>query len=86
MFDQIFSDPHAAADPAIVVDRMIDLAAMTPGTRPFRTVAGIDFGVRGRNAAVETHDTGLLEASGLTDFATLRTVQPDQARPAIARL
>ncbi|HAX43276.1 MAG TPA: hypothetical protein PLF84_08865 [Bryobacteraceae bacterium] len=86
MFDQIFSDSSATADPAIVVDLMIDLATMKPGTRPFCTVAGIDFGVRDRNAAVEPHDTGLLEASGLTDFATVRTVQPDQARPAIARL
>lgn len=75
MFDQIFSDPNAPTDPAIVVDLMIDLAAMTPGTRPFRTVAGIDFGVRDRNAAVEPHDTGLLEAAGLTAFATLRTAE-----------
>lgn len=35
--------------------------------------AGIDLGVRDRNAAVESHDTGLLDAAGLTAFATLRT-------------
>lgn len=86
MFDQIFSDSSATADPAIVVDMMMDLAAMKPGTCPFCTVAGIDFGVRDRNAAVEPHDAGLLEASGPTDFATQRTVEPAQARPAIARL
>jgi NAD(P)-dependent dehydrogenase (short-subunit alcohol dehydrogenase family) len=32
------------------------------------------------------NNTGLLDAAGLPALATLRTVEPAQARPAIARL
>jgi hypothetical protein len=52
---------------------MADLIAAAPGTRPFRTVVGMDFGVRARNADDASHDAALLEAFGMTEFATLRT-------------
>ncbi len=44
---------------------------MKPGTRPFRSVVGVDFGVRELNASVAPHETALLENLGLTSFATL---------------
>lgn len=49
---------------------------------------GVDLGVRERNAAVEPFDTGILQAFGLTSFATLvsdaddaRSVLPAHASP-----
>jgi NAD(P)-dependent dehydrogenase (short-subunit alcohol dehydrogenase family) len=70
-FDQLFKDPAAPTRPTLVVDRMIELVEMKPGTRPFRSVIGLDFTVRDRNGADEALDAGLLEAMGLTKFATL---------------
>ena len=68
----LFNDPHTPTDPQLVVNRLLELVAMRAGTRPFRSVVGVDFGGGARNAAVEPFDTGLLQAIGLTDFATLR--------------
>jgi NAD(P)-dependent dehydrogenase (short-subunit alcohol dehydrogenase family) len=79
-FDGIFADPNAPTDPAIVVDAIADLVAMAPGTRPFRTCLGIDFGVRDRNAAMEGFDTGLLDAMGMTAFTTLAVPARDAHR------
>jgi NAD(P)-dependent dehydrogenase (short-subunit alcohol dehydrogenase family) len=70
-FDALFKDPAAPTSPKLVVDRMVELIAMKPGTRPFRSVVGLDFGVRERNAADEPLDAGLLEAMGLASFAKL---------------
>lgn len=72
MFAGLMSNPDTPTDPQLVVDRMLELVAMRAGSRPFRSVVGIDFGVTARNAAVEPFDAGLLEAAGLTDFARLR--------------
>jgi NAD(P)-dependent dehydrogenase (short-subunit alcohol dehydrogenase family) len=72
MFDHILDDPATPTDPSMVVDRIVELVQMTPGTRPFRSVIGVDFGVRERNADVERHDAGLLEAAGLSSFARLK--------------
>ena len=71
-FDGLFADPDTPTDPALVVDAVADLIGAEPGTRPFRTCVGVDFGVRDRNAALEPHDAGLLDALGMADFATLR--------------
>lgn len=57
---------------AKVAGELHALVGMPAGTRPFRSVVGVDFGVKDRNAAVETFDAGLLQAAGLADFATLR--------------
>jgi NAD(P)-dependent dehydrogenase (short-subunit alcohol dehydrogenase family) len=70
-FEGIFQDPDMPTNPQWVVDRIIALAWMDPGTRPFRSVVGIDFGVRERNAAVEPFDAAVLEAFGMTSFTTL---------------
>ena len=70
-FEGVFEDPESPTDPKIVVDRIIALTEMDAGTRPFRSVVGVDFGVRERNAAAEPFDAAVLEAFGMTSFATL---------------
>ncbi|NEZ03532.1 SDR family oxidoreductase [Wenzhouxiangella sp. XN201] len=70
-FDGMFSDPDTPTEPALVVEQMVALIDAPAGSRPFRTVAGVDVGVRERNAAVEPFDAAVLEAFGLTEFATL---------------
>ena len=69
-FDGLFNDPDTPTDPVMVVDRMIELIEMKAGTRPYRNVVGIDFGVGEINAAAEPHEATALEAMGLTSFAT----------------
>lgn len=73
VFDAIFADPDAPTDPEIVVDAMIDLIDQEPGTRPLRSVVGVDFGVRERNVFSDARDAELIAGMGLTEFTTLRT-------------
>ena len=75
-FQAMLASPESPTDPALVVEAMTDLIAMAPGTRPLRTVVGLDFGVRARNADDAPHDTALLEAFGMTEFATLAVPTP----------
>jgi NAD(P)-dependent dehydrogenase (short-subunit alcohol dehydrogenase family) len=70
-FEGLFKDPETPTDPGLVVDRIIELTKMDAGTRPFRSVVGVDFGVRELNASVEPQEATLLEALGLTSFTTL---------------
>lgn len=72
MFESLFRNPDVPTDPALVVRRLVELVDMPAGTRPFRSVIGVDLGVRGRNDAVEPFDAGVLEATGMTSFATLK--------------
>lgn len=73
-FDAMFADPATPTDPAMVVDRIVELADMPAGTRPFRSVVGVDVGVTARNAAVEPFDAAVLEAFGMTSFTTLAAI------------
>lgn len=70
-FDGMFNDPDTPTDPAMVVNEMVALIDTPAGRRPFRTVVGVDVGVRERNAAVEPFDRDVLEAFGMTEFSTL---------------
>lgn len=70
-FEGMFNDPGTPTDPGMVVEQIITLTDMSAGSRPFRSVVGVDVGVRERNAAVEPFDVAVLEAFGLTSFATL---------------
>jgi NAD(P)-dependent dehydrogenase (short-subunit alcohol dehydrogenase family) len=70
-FEGMFASPEVPTDPEMVVDRMVELAEMAPGTRPFRSVVGVDVGVGARNAAAEPFDVAVLDAFGMTAFATL---------------
>jgi NAD(P)-dependent dehydrogenase (short-subunit alcohol dehydrogenase family) len=58
MFQSMFQDPETPTDPQMVVECMVELIDMKPGTRPLRSVVGIDFGTRDRNATVEPFDVG----------------------------
>jgi NAD(P)-dependent dehydrogenase (short-subunit alcohol dehydrogenase family) len=72
-FEQIFAGDEVDTDPALVVDRFVELVGMAPGTRPFRSVVGFDFGVvEPMNEAAEPLYGQLLEAMGLADVATIR--------------
>ena len=70
-FDGMFADPQTPTDPVMVVDRIVELIDMPRGARPFRSVVGVDVGVAARNEAVEPFDAAVLEAFGLTAFASL---------------
>jgi NAD(P)-dependent dehydrogenase (short-subunit alcohol dehydrogenase family) len=70
-FRGMFSDPDTPTDPALVVDQIIALTDMPSGTRPFRSVVGVDVGVAARNAAVEPFDAAVVEAFGMTSFTKL---------------
>lgn len=72
MFEGLFTSPDVPTDPALVVRRLVELVDMPAGTRPFRSVVGVDLGVRARNDAVEPFDIGVLEGTGMTSFATLK--------------
>lgn len=72
-FAGMFEDPDVPTDPIEVVDRFVELIDMAPGTRPFRSVLGVDLGIADRNASDEAHDPAFLEAMGLTDFVKLKT-------------
>ncbi len=72
-FEGMFNDPEVPTDPAMVVDRFVELIDMAPGTRPFRSVVGVDVGVVARNESDEAHETPFLEALRLDDFVQLRT-------------
>lgn len=70
-FHGLFSDESTPTDPMVVVDRIIELTKMKPGTRPFRSVVGVDFGVQAHNDATAPFDAAVLDAFGMTSFATL---------------
>lgn len=72
-FEGMFNDPQVPTDPADVVDRFVELIDMAPGTRPFRSVVGVDMGVTQRNATDEAHEAPFLQAMGLEEFVQLRT-------------
>jgi len=71
-FEGLFNDPEVPTDPAAVVNRFAELIKMIPGTRPFRSVVGVDFGVNERNASDESHEGPFLEAMGFEEFVQLK--------------
>jgi NAD(P)-dependent dehydrogenase (short-subunit alcohol dehydrogenase family) len=72
-FEAMFGDPEVPTDPADVVHRFVELMEMDAGTRPFRSVVGVDMGVSERNATDEAHDAPFLQMMGLDEFVRLRT-------------
>jgi NAD(P)-dependent dehydrogenase (short-subunit alcohol dehydrogenase family) len=72
-FEQMFEGDEVNTDPSLVVDTFVELAGMAPGTRPFRSVVGFDFGVVGpMNEAAEPLYGQLYEAMGLTEVVTIK--------------
>lgn len=72
-FAGMFTNPEVPTDPQMVVDRFLELVDMPAGTRPFRSPVGVDLGTAERNRADEAFEGPLLEAMGLTAYATLKT-------------
>ena len=72
-FEGMFEDPEVPTDPKLVVDRIVELIEMAPGTREFRGAVGFDVGVNARNASDKAHDPEFLEMMGLTEFVKLST-------------
>jgi NAD(P)-dependent dehydrogenase (short-subunit alcohol dehydrogenase family) len=70
-FEELFGQADAPTDPGLVVERMVELVAMKAGSRPFRNVVGLDFGVRGLNAAAAPFEAEAVESFGLTEFSKL---------------
>jgi NAD(P)-dependent dehydrogenase (short-subunit alcohol dehydrogenase family) len=65
--------PAALHDPSLVVDTFVDLVDGAPGTRPFRSLVGFDFGVVGpMNEAAAPLYGQLYEAAGLADVAVIK--------------
>ena len=63
-----FEDSNAPTDPMLVVyafEKLIDLSA---GSRPLRTMVGLDFGIQALNDAVEPFRKGILDSMGLADM------------------
>lgn len=71
-FEDIFADPEAPTDPALVVETFVELVDMAPGERPLRTTVGLEFGVAELNRGTDSFDAGVLAAMGLTEIAALR--------------
>jgi NAD(P)-dependent dehydrogenase (short-subunit alcohol dehydrogenase family) len=73
-FDEVFEDPEMPTDPQLVVDAIVELVEMPAGTRPLRTVVGIDFGgARPINEATEPHRRTVLENMGMLHMDSVTT-------------
>lgn len=75
-FLRVMEDQKMPNDPELVVDRIIELIEMEPGTRPLRSLVGVDFGIAKLNHMAEEHDAGLKEFMGMTGFAKLAPRKP----------
>lgn len=63
-----YNDPDLPTDPMIVVQDFEKLIDMEPGTRPMRTISGLDWGVQALNDATEPFRKAGLEAMNLTSW------------------
>lgn len=72
MVQEVFEDPDAPTDPAVVVDLFEKLIDMPAGERPLRTIAGLDFGFQALNDAVEPIRKGALEMMGIAEWDGVR--------------
>ena len=64
----LFEDENAPTDPMVVVDIFEKLIDMPTGSRPLRTIAGLDFGYQRLNDAVEPYRKEGLEAMGVAEW------------------
>jgi NAD(P)-dependent dehydrogenase (short-subunit alcohol dehydrogenase family) len=62
---EMFGDENAPTDPMIVVKIFEDLINAPAGSRPLRTIAGLDFGFQALNDVVEPLRKASLESMGL---------------------
>jgi NAD(P)-dependent dehydrogenase (short-subunit alcohol dehydrogenase family) len=64
----MYEDQNAPTDPMIVVKIFDDLINMQDGTRPLRTIAGLDFGYQALNDAIEPIRKAGLEGMGISNW------------------
>lgn len=64
----LFADENAPTDPMIIVRIFEDLINAKPGTRPLRTIGGLDFGLQKLNDVVDPIRKELLEGMGIADL------------------
>lgn len=64
----MFEDKNAPTDPMLVVKTYEDLINAEPGTRPLRTIAGLDFGIQALNDATEPLRKAGLAGLGLENL------------------
>lgn len=64
----MYADPEAPTDSMIVVKIWEDLINMAPGTRPLRTIAGLDFGFQAINDATEPIRITGLQGMGIGEW------------------
>ena len=64
----MYADENAPTDPMIVVRIFEDLINTPAGSRPLRTIAGLDFGFQAFNDATEPIRKAGLEGMGLADW------------------
>jgi len=62
-----FEDSNAPTDPMLVVQSFEKLINLPAGSRPLRTMVGLDFGLQQLNDAVEPIRKAVLESMGLAD-------------------
>jgi len=65
---EMFDDPSAPTDPMLVVKAIARLVNMPVGTRPLRTIVGLDFGHQALNDATEPIRKAHLDAMGLGEL------------------
>jgi short-subunit dehydrogenase len=66
--ESMYADENAPTDPLIVVKIFEDLINMPAGSRPLRTIAGLDFGFQAINDATEPIRKAGLASMGLSDW------------------
>jgi len=64
----MYADENTPTDPMLVVKIFEDLINSPTGSRPLRTIAGLDFGMQALNDATEPIRKAGLEGMGLTDW------------------
>lgn len=62
-----FEDSNAPTDPLLVVQAFEKLINLPNGSRPLRTMVGLDFGLQALNDAVEPIRKGVLASMGLAE-------------------
>ncbi len=65
---EMYADENAPTDPIIVVKIFENLIDMPAGSRPLRTIAGLDFGFQAINDATEPIRKAGLEAMGISEW------------------
>jgi NAD(P)-dependent dehydrogenase (short-subunit alcohol dehydrogenase family) len=63
-----FADENAPTDPMVVVKIFESLINSPAGSRPLRTLAGLDFGVQAINDAIDPIRKGIIGTFGIADW------------------